>query len=42
MCVAAQLEGDDWITVPAKIQANVNARQNKSRGELPFFTLDDF
>ena len=40
--VAAQLEGDDWITAAPKIQAKVNARQNKSRGESPFFILYGF
>ena len=39
MFAAAQLEGDDWITAASKIQAKVNARQNKSRGESPFFIL---
>ena len=39
MLAAAQLEGDDWITAASKIQAKVNARQNKSRPESPFFTL---
>ena len=39
---AAQLEGDDWITEAPKIQAKVNARQNKSRAESPFFTLYRF
>ena len=39
---AAQLEGDDWITEAPKIQAKVNARQNKTRGESPFFTLYGF
>ena len=34
---AAQLEGNDWITAAPKILAKVNARQNKSRGESPFF-----
>ena len=42
MFAAAQLEGDDWITAAPKIQAKVNARQNKSRGESPFFTLYEF
>lgn len=42
MFVAAHLQGDDSITAAPKIQANVNARQNMSRGELPFFTLYDF
>ena len=38
MFAAAQLERDDWITGAPKIQAKVNARQNTSRGESPFFT----
>ena len=38
MFAAAHLEGDDWITVAPKIQAEVNARQNKPRGESPCFT----
>ena len=42
MFTAAQLEGDDWITAAPKIQAKVNARQNKSRGESTFFTLYGF
>ena len=42
MFAAAQLEGDDWITAAPKIQAKVNASQNKSRGESPFFTLYGF
>ena len=42
MFAAAQLEGDDWITAASKITAKVNAWQNKSRGESPFFTLYGF
>ena len=42
MFVAAQLEGDEWITAAPKIQAKVNNRQNKSRGEFRFFTLYGF
>ena len=42
MFPGAQLEGDDWITAAPKIQAKVHARQNKSRGESPFLTLDGF
>ena len=42
MFAVAQLEGDDWLTAVPKIQAKVNARQNKSRGECPFFTLYGF
>ena len=42
MFAATQLEGDDWITAAPKIQAKVNARQNKSRGESPFFPLYGF
>ena len=40
MFAAAQLEEDDCITAVPKIQAKVNARHNKSRGESPFFTRD--
>ena len=42
MFAAAYLEGDDWITVASKMQAKVNARQNKSSGESPFLTLHGF
>ena len=38
MLASGQLEGDDWITAAAKIQAKVNARHTKLRGESPFFT----
>ena len=39
MFAAAQSEEDDWITAAPMIQEKVNARQTKSRGESPFFTL---
>ena len=42
MFAAAQLEGDDWITAAPEIHAKVNARQNMSRGESPFFILHAF
>ena len=42
MFAAAPLEGDDCITAAPTIQAPLNARQNKSRGESPFFTLYRF
>ena len=42
MFAAAQLEEGDWITAAPKIQAKVNGRQNKSRGESPFLTLYGF
>ena len=42
MFAAAQLAGDDWITAEPKIQAKVNARQNKSRGESLFLILYGF
>ena len=42
MFAAAQLEGHNCITAGSKNQANVNARQNKSRAESPFFTLYGF
>ena len=42
MFAAAQLEGEHRITAAPKIQPNVNARQNKSRGQSPFFTLYGF
>ena len=36
------MEADDWITAAPKIQAKVNARENKSIGKSPFFTLYGF